>query len=86
MSKSRPCLSDMTEPELTALFRNVGFALNHLLPLRRDGGKTLFILLATDDAEKSGIAQYVSNARREDCIRWLRETADRLEGRDDVPR
>lgn len=45
-------------------------------------GRPLFTLLVwTDDASEGLGAHYVSNAEREDVIRALRETADRLERR-----
>ncbi len=43
------------------------------------------IILAADFGGP-GIAQYIGNGRRADFIRWMRETADRLEAREDVPR
>jgi hypothetical protein len=35
---------------------------------------------------QNGISQYGSNCRREDMVKALREAADRLESRTDVPR
>lgn len=32
-----------------------------------------------------GMSNYIANAQREDMIKCLRETADRLEGRQDFP-
>ena len=73
-------LDDMTEPELRALCNEVADAINDILP---EG--TGFILLFAPFG-KSGVAQYVANGTRPECIAWLKETADRLEGRDDVSR
>lgn len=73
-------LDDMTEPELHELFTACARTLTALLP-----PGTGFVLLASPFG-RSGIAQYVGNGRREDCIKWMRETADRLESREDVPR
>ena len=36
--------------------------------------------------DKPGIANYISNAKRESMIKALRETADRLERNEDNPR
>ena len=75
---------DMTEPELQAYFQLLGEATESVLPpgpSRHD--KALFVLVVFDDP---GLAQYVSNAEREDVIKALREMADRLERRQDVPR
>jgi len=44
-----------------------------------------FIILNFPFGDVSGMANYVSNANREDCIKFLRETADRLEKRKDFP-
>lgn len=73
-------LDDMTEPELFALMNRVGAAADIELP---DG--VVFIILAGEPNSR-GIAQYVSNANRDDCIAWMRETATRLERREDVSR
>ncbi len=48
-------------------------------------GKCLFALIVADSIEP-GVGQYVSNVQRADMIRLLRETADRLESREDIPR
>jgi len=74
-------LDDMTEPELRRIMTAVARAVEAQLP--RGVG---FVVLAADFGADPGTAQYVANASRQDCIRWLRETADRLEARDDVPR
>jgi hypothetical protein len=69
---------DMTEPQLRQLGNRVGHAVKAALP--RDG---MFVALFFDD---SMIGQYVSNVERADMIKVLRETADRLAAREDVPR
>ena len=71
-------LKDLTELQLAALFNGIGEAVKAKLP-----PETLFCVLAFDDP---GVAQYVSNARREDMIEALREAADRLEAGDDIER
>jgi len=77
-------IKDMTEPELRDFFSGLARDIEAKLPpVPSKQGKCLFLLLVCDE---SNIAQYVSNARREDCIKFLRETADRLEGREDVTR
>ena len=58
---------------------------NHLPGGNGPRGNALVVLLASGTFE-AGVAQYAANARREDIVRFLRETADRLEARDDVPR
>ena len=69
---------NMTEPELKVLFKRVAQAIEYELPK-----KTLFVLLAFNEP---GVGQYVSNARREDIVKALRETADRLENKEEIGR
>lgn len=73
-------IEDMTEPELrtltTAILDDVGDALPPW---------TAFAVLFWPIGNH-GVAQYGSNCQRSDMIRALRETADRLERRQDVPR
>lgn len=71
-------LRDMTEPELAALMKRAARLVDTVLP-----PGTLFTLLAYDDP---GVAQYISKGSREDCIRALRECADRLEARGMIER
>jgi hypothetical protein len=79
-------LRDMTEPELLDYFSGLANLIeNRLPPGPSRKGKCLFVLLVTDETGPR-TAQYVSNARRGDIIQFLRETADRLEGREDIPR
>lgn len=47
-------------------------------------GKMGFALLVFDFG-KPGISNYISNAQRSDMIAALRETADRLESKQDIP-
>ncbi len=46
-------------------------------------GKVMFALVIFDDP---AIAQYISSCNRADMIKAMRETADRLEKRQDVSR
>jgi hypothetical protein len=76
-------IRDMTEPELLAYFRELAGAIEGVLPPGPSAhGKCLFCLLVADTSEP-GVAQYVSNVHRADMIKMLRETATRLEGRED---
>ncbi len=75
-------LEHMTEPELRAYLNACGQALEAVsdaLQVERP----LFALVLFNDPK---VGQYVANCRREDVIAALRETADRLESRQDVPR
>jgi hypothetical protein len=77
-------IRDMTEPELREFFRALARRVEDLLPPGPSNkGKCLFALIVAD---ADGIGQYVSNCGRPDMARLLRETADRLEGRQDIPR
>jgi hypothetical protein len=73
-------LDDMTEPELRDLFNRIARTIDDMLP---EG--TGFILLASPFGAH-GVAQYVSNGSRPECIDWLDETAERLSREQDVPR
>lgn len=73
-------LEDMTEPELRSLTTGILNAVEASLP-----GGTLFAVLFWPPGTH-GIAQYGSNAKRSGMIDALRETADRLELRQDVIR
>jgi hypothetical protein len=48
-----------------------------------DRGRSLFVLIVFDDP---GLAQYCSNCDRSTMVQALRECADRLESREDIPR
>ncbi|MCK6475295.1 MAG: hypothetical protein L6Q35_00515 [Phycisphaerales bacterium] len=76
-------LGDMTEPELRRLMNQVATAVKFNLPKG-----TLFCVLAFDQSGPGpgGITQYVANCDRGDMIKALRETADRFERNDVVPR
>lgn len=77
-------LGDMTEPELRGYFRDLAAATESILPAGPSSrGRSLFVLIVFDDP---GLAQYVSNCDRSTMVRALRECADRLESREDIPR
>ncbi len=48
-----------------------------------DGPKGFAIILF--DFYKPGVSNYLSNAKREDIIKALRETADRIEKNETIP-
>lgn len=77
-------IEDMTEPQLKRYFRDLALTIEGELPPGPSRkGRCLFVLLVCDE---SSIGQYVSNAARPEIIKLLRETADRLEKREDLPR
>ncbi len=79
-------LKNMTEPELRDYFTRLARIIEDFLPPGPSAkGKCLFFLTVNDTIEP-GIAQYVSNVQRADAIKMLRETADRLEQKEDVTR
>lgn len=73
-------LEDMTEPELRELTTAILRGIEDKLPAGV-GFAVQYWPIGTH-----GIAQYGSNCTRRDMISMLRETADRLERRQDVPR
>jgi hypothetical protein len=77
-------LRDMTEPELRAYMGMLAGVVESMMPAADNPrGRALFVTLVFDDP---GLAQYVSNCDRSTMVRALRECADRLESREDVPR
>lgn len=75
-------LEYMTEPELAEVMRGLA---DRMMEYAKeiDLEKPKFVLLLFNDP---AIAQYISNVMREDVIKSLRETAGRLERREDVVR
>jgi hypothetical protein len=69
---------EMTEPELRDVMNATCRAIAAELP-----PKALFVVLCFDDPR---IAQYAGNAQRSDIIKAMRETANRLERKEDVSR
>lgn len=76
-------LEYMTEPELAELMRGLADAVVMTGETIFDVGKPHFVLLIFNDPK---FAQYISNCQRPEMIRALRETADRLERKQDFPR
>ena len=70
----------MTEPQLQAFFQALAEGVKMALP-----PDTGFIVLAAPMGEQ-GVAQYVSNVRREDSKRWMLETIERWAARDHIDR
>lgn len=75
-------LEDMTEQELSELLGKMARAIVETARLN-DVEKPLFVLLVFNDPK---VAQYVANGTRADIIKAMREAAERLENRQDVPR
>lgn len=71
-------LRNLSEPQMRELLNGIADEIKERLPK-----ETLFFMVAFDDP---GLCQYVSNARREDIVKAMRETADRLEGKQDIER
>jgi hypothetical protein len=70
-------LKNMTEPELRDLFTALARTIEARLPPGPSSkGKALFMLVVFDEPK---LCQYVSNANRQDCIKAMRETAERFE-------
>lgn len=75
-------LEDMAEPELKALCNTLARVIEFTAE-NMGCEKPLFALVLFNDPK---LGQYVSNCRREDVVKALRETADRLQRREDVTR
>jgi hypothetical protein len=73
-------MDEMTEPELGDLMASCARKVQATLP-----PLTGFVILAFEFSSP-GISQYVANGQRADIVKALREAADRLERRQDVPR
>ena len=73
---------DMTEPELRAAMISMADGVQAGADFA-GLDKPLFVLLVFNDPK---LGQYISNCKRADMITVLRETADRLERKEDVPR
>jgi hypothetical protein len=71
-------IEDMTEPELRELMTGIANAVKARLPRRSQ----FTVLVWGQDR----IAQYISNCVREDMVKTLSETAERLRRREDVTR
>ncbi len=76
-------LRDMTEPELQKLMMDCAERVKWTLPKG-----TLFLVLAFENegAGRGGITQYISNCDRSTMSAALRETADRFDRGEVVPR
>jgi len=74
---------EMTEVEIGALMRALAWNADRILRVHGGEGPPKFALLVFNDP---AAAQYISSCNREDMVRALRESADRLEARQEVPR
>ena len=75
-------LMNMTEPELKSLMTSCAYAIEGAAKIHRVE-KPLFALIMFNDP---AVGQYICNCERETTIKALRETADRLEAKQDIPR
>jgi hypothetical protein len=75
-------LEDMTEPELEQLMTLASHAVEEAAKVL-GVEKPLFCLMMFNDPR---VAQYIANCERASVIEAMRETADRLERREDVER
>lgn len=75
-------LRDMTEPELGELMTALGRQIEAACAVL-EVEKPLFALVLFNDPQ---VAQYICNCERDDAIKAIRETADRLESRQTLER
>lgn len=75
-------IEDMDEPQLGNLMSVAALMLDTYF-LSETGEKPMFALLVFNDP---ALGQYVGNCNRQDMVKAFRESADRLESREDVTR
>jgi hypothetical protein len=75
-------LEDMTEPEIKQMMTDIGHGIDFQLS-RHLIGKPMFTLIVFNDPK---VGQYLSNCERPSMIVALKEVAERLEKKQDVPR
>lgn len=71
-------LSEMTEQQLSDVMIRSAKSVKSVL-----GEKSMFVLICFDDPK---VGQYISTCERSTTIEALRETANRLERNQDIPR
>lgn len=64
------------------IMRELGSAIDSVL---KDFWDNMGFVLIVFEFFKPGISNYISNGQRSDIIKALRETADRLEAKEDIP-
>jgi len=69
-------LANMTEPEIKEMLLQSAANIT-------ERTESLFMLVVFDDP---GVAQYISNAKREDCIKAMEETAERFRNQQTIER
>lgn len=76
-------LADMTEPELRLLLNQTAWRVKDSLP-----AGAMFVVLVFEQftLDDGGVTQYVGNCDRSTMAKALRETADRFDRREDIPR
>lgn len=72
--------SKRQEEEIRLLAKFIDASIAEIYP--EDMG---FILMVNPIDRNHSVCDYVGNALREDAIKWMRETADRLEAEEDIP-
>ncbi len=75
-------LCDLNEPTMKFMLDKMGKSIENVAA-QHQVDKPKFALLLFDDP---GLGQYCCNCERKDVITALRETADRLERKEDIPR
>lgn len=75
-------LEHLTEPELRDLMTAMGHGIEAVAAIL-EVERPLFVLVLFNDPK---VGQYVANCVREDVIKAMRETADRLEHNEDLQR
>ena len=71
-----------TQQKIEALLKGIAVAIDGVL--QKELGPMGFAVMIFE-FHRPGISNYISNAEREDMIKALRELADRLEKKQDIP-
>ena len=73
----------MASPNQEKGLREIANALSDILP-EVYGEEMGFMVLIAPMNNPGGLSDYIGNASRETSIKWLRETAERLEANQDI--
>ncbi len=75
----------MSTPEEAEMLRGLGRFISEVVSQIYEQEMGFFLCVGPMGNNPDAIADYIGNIRRDTGIEWLRETADRLELRQDIP-
>ncbi len=74
-------MEQQTNPD--EIMQQIATALTYVL--KKNLGKNIGFVLITFDFKNAGITNYISNAKQEDVVKGLRESADIIESGNYIP-